>query len=187
MRNRADNVRGWTIEELALILLRQFKRLLAERGADLTDSQMRDIAQAAADKRVDGMGGVLQSVLRALDRITSESLSLLANWGLSFEESLKTPMTDMPGWDTTADFLSLANEKVNAELRISAGSALRVLLGEGSALGHVVTTAKHGAGDPEDVDAVIALRVIAHFLDAHTAEPRGVIEAAEAWLAANGR
>lgn len=186
MRNRADNVRGWTIDELVLILLRQFKRLLTERGADLTDSQMRDLAQAVVDKRADSMGDTLVAVRRALDQIAAESEALLAGWGLTFAESLRMPMEEMPGWDTTADFLSLANEKVNAELRISAGAALRLLFGESAALRDVLTTAKHGADDPEDVDAVIAVRALAYYLDADAADSDGVLEAADAWFGANG-
>ncbi|MBK9122017.1 MAG: hypothetical protein IPM16_02705 [Chloroflexi bacterium] len=187
MRNRADNVRSWTIEELILILMRQFKRLLAERGADLNDAQMRDLAQAVADNRGGSTDDTLSTIRNALNRVTAESEALLAGWGLTYTESLKTSMEDMPGWDTTADFLSLANEKVNAELRISAGSALRLLLGESEALRNVLTTATHGAGDPEDVDAVIALRAMAHFFGADATDSKGVLEASEAWLTANGR
>ncbi|NOG48943.1 MAG: hypothetical protein HND48_05395 [Chloroflexi bacterium] len=95
-------------------------------------------------------------------------------------------MEEMLGGDTTADFLSLANEKVNAELRISAGSALRLLFGESAALRDVLTTAKHGADDPEDVDAVIAVRALAYYLDADAADSDGVLEAADAWFGANG-
>lgn len=94
MRNRADNVRGWTIDELVLILLRQFKRLLTERGADLTDSQMRELAQAVVDKRADSMGDTLVAVRRALDQIAAESEALLAGWGLTFAESLRMPMEE---------------------------------------------------------------------------------------------
>jgi hypothetical protein len=157
IKNRADNVRSWSDYELTLILLRQFKRVLADQGADLPESQLKSLAEAAAQ---DQSHADLASVQTALRGAIHESLQLLESWGLSFSQSLNTEMGDMAGWDTTADFLTLANDKINAELRISAGSALLALLGDVSLIDHVQTQADYGAADPEDVDAVIAARVL---------------------------
>lgn len=157
MKNRAQNVLTWTVEELALILLRQFRRLLAERGADWTDLDLKALAART------GQRAVLESdapVMAALREIIAESEAQLAQWGMTFETSLSTGMEDMPGWDTTADFLSLANEKINAELRISAGSALLTLLGDARFARHALAVARHGRRDPEDVDAVISLKAL---------------------------
>lgn len=158
MKNRAQNVWTWSIEDLTLILLRQFKRLIAERGADLPDAELKALAARAAQHAVNE--GDAQ-VVAALRDIIAESEALLAGWGLTFDQSVATGMEDMPGWDTTADFLSLANDKINAELRISAGSGLLVLLGDAYHARHALTTVKHGIHDPEDVDAVITLRALA--------------------------
>lgn len=157
IKNRADNVRSWSDYELTLILLRQFKRVLADQGADLPETQLKSLAQAATQGQ---SNADLPAVRTALHAAIQESLTLLATWGLSFSQSLHTEMGDMAGWDTTADFLTLANDKINAELRISAGSALLALLGDASLMDHVQTQASFGAADPEDVDAVIAARVL---------------------------
>jgi hypothetical protein len=158
MKNRAQNVWTWTIEELTLILLRQFKRLIAERGADWSDADLKALA-ARAEKRAVSEGDA--AVVAALREIVAESEALLAQWGLTFEQSIATGMEDMPGWDTTADFLSLANDKINAELRISAGSALLALLGDVHFAPYALASVRHGIRDPEDVDAVITLRALA--------------------------
>jgi hypothetical protein len=158
MKNRAQNVWTWTIEELTLILLRQFKRLMAERGADLTDADLKALA-GRAEQRAINEGDA--PVIAALREIVAESEAVLAGWGLTFEQSVATGMEQMPGWDTTADFLSLANDKINAELRISAGSALLALLGDSHYARYALAAAKHGIRDPEDVDAVITLKALA--------------------------
>ena len=158
MKNRAQNVWTWTIEELALILLRQFKRLIAEREADWTDADLKALAGRAAQRTINEGDA---PVIAALREIVAESEALLSGWGLTFEQSIATGMEEMPGWDTTADFLSLANDKINAEVRISAGSALLALLGDPYYAHHALATVRHGIRDPEDVDAVITLRALA--------------------------
>jgi hypothetical protein len=158
MKNRAQNVWTWTIEELTLILLRQFKRLIADHGADLTDAALKALA-VRAERRAVNEGDA--AVIAALREIVVESEAVVEGWGLTFEQSVATGMEDMPGWDTTADFLSLANDKINAELRISAGSALLALLGDTYYARYALAAVKHGIRDPEDVDAVITLRALA--------------------------
>lgn len=183
IKNRAQNVWNWTIEELTLILLRQFKRLLAERGADLTDAEMKSLANRAASRAVTNDDS---AVVAALRQIVAESEDVIAGWGKSFAESLATGMEDMAGWDSTADFLSLANEKVNAEVRISAGTSLLALLGDRIYAGRALDTVRHGIGDPEDVDAVIALKALAFAagIDPRAADRLTVLDA---WIAADGR
>lgn len=158
VRNRAQNVASWTIEELITILLRQFKRMLSERGVELTESDIQAIAKQAATHQTDFANAhTLRAILREL---IGESLDVLMVWGFSFTKSLRTGMDALPGWETTADFLTLANEKGNAELRISAGAALLALLGDYSQVDKAWDTYQHGADDPEDVDAIIARRAL---------------------------
>lgn len=181
--SRAQNVWGWTLEELTLILLRQFRTLFAEKETPLSDSQMKALAQRAQQRALNE-GDAL--VTTALSRITAESTELLASWGYTFAQSLITSMTEIAGWDTTADFLSRANEKINAELRISAGSALAVLLGDLTQVAAVMTSFTHGMSDPEDVDALIARRALAFAagIDPRTGDFATRIEAWAASIAA---
>lgn len=182
MKNRAQNVWTWTIEELTLILLRQFKRLIADHGADLTDADLKALA-GRAEQRTVNEGDT--AVTAALREIVVESEALLAMWGLTFEQSVATGMEDMPEWETTADFLSLANDKINAELRISAGSALLALLGDPSYARYALAAVKYGIRDPEDVDAVITLRALAFSaqIDERATDRLAHIEQ---WVAAQG-
>lgn len=181
MKNRAQNVWTWTIEELTLILLRQFKRLIAERGADWTDADLKALA-GRAEQRAVREGDA--PVIAALREIVAESEALLSEWGLTFEQSVATGMEEMPGWDTTADFLSLANDKINAELRISAGSALLALLGDTHYARHALTAVKHGIRDPEDVDAVITLRALAFAAQIDESAPDRLSRIGQ-WVTAN--
>jgi hypothetical protein len=158
MHNRATNAASWEFRELLVILLRQFKRLIADKGVELTDAQIQVIAEdAAAQKAPSEQTLAIQSAMR---EILDESVNVLKQWDLSYEQALYTTMNDIPGWETTADFLELANAKGNAELRISAGSSLLAGLGDGQYADYLWQTVQHGANDPEDVDAVIAKRAL---------------------------
>jgi hypothetical protein len=66
-------------------------------------------------------------------------------------------MGDMPGWETTAEFLDIANEKSNAELRISAGSALILVLGDDRYKDYLTFLVENPALD--DVSAIMAKRI----------------------------
>lgn len=164
--DRATNIESWEIDALTLILLRQFKRLLTDKGVHLTDSHMQAIADAVANR--DLSDPHVPAIVSALDVLISESMSVLAGYGLSFAQSLATDMTDLSHlWQTTADFLSLANEKGNAEIRISAGSALMTLLGDYRRVDNLITMIEHDmqTHGTLDVDAMIckrALMFVAH-------------------------
>lgn len=157
--DRASNVEHWEFDRLVTILLRQFKRLLADRGVALTDLEMQQIGVAVA-----GQQPVPQdaAICDALVSVVKESEGVLAGWNLSFARSLSTDMNQMPGWETTADFLSIANEKVNAEVRISAGSALMLALGDLRGVPFLIQVVEHDyeAFGQLDVDAMIARRAL---------------------------
>lgn len=158
VRNRAENVQKWTLEELITILLRQFKRLLAERGQELTEAEIKTLAFSAVGRSATSPQA--DRVRAALRELVAESLDVLASWGLGYAQSLRTGMNTLTGWETTADFLTLANEKGNAELRISAGASLLACLGDVMYADKLWDTWQHGADDAEDVDAVIARRAL---------------------------
>jgi basic membrane lipoprotein Med (substrate-binding protein (PBP1-ABC) superfamily) len=81
---------------------------------------------------------------------------------LSFAEALQADMSRIPGWESTAEFLDLAERKANAELRIATGASLLLALGDPSVRAQVQTVIDHAArrGAP-DLDSVIAERVLA--------------------------
>jgi hypothetical protein len=151
----AENVEHWELDRLIVILLRQFRRVLADHGVELQDSTIRAIGgnptQAPDDLKA------------ALVAAIAESETVLAQWHLDFATSLKTDM-DALEWTTTADFLALANEKINAEVRISAGSSLLLLLGDRRHADYLLQAIDHDLNTQGrlDVDAMIARRALLH-------------------------
>lgn len=160
------------------MLLRQFKRLLSERGVDLADTDMKALAERAASRTQVSNETSVTTALRAM---IVESEAVLSQMGLTFPTSILTDMDDISGWETTADFLTLASEKINAELRISAGSALLTLLGDMTAVRLAFASATHGIDDPEDVDAVIAIRSLA-FAAHLDARAKDILTTLRSWI-----
>ncbi|MEM6281251.1 MAG: hypothetical protein AAF787_03580 [Chloroflexota bacterium] len=142
--------------DLLDILLRQFKRPLANYSIDLKSEDVDAISAAAAAKEPPSAHAV--EVREGLVKAVAESEAVLAGWELTFAQSLRTEMADMPGWETTAEFLDLANEKSNAELRIAAGSALVLALGDERYRHHLTFLIENPALD--DVSAIMAKRVV---------------------------
>jgi hypothetical protein len=127
--DRAQTFQTIPMVDLIAVLLRQMKRPLAnDAGLTLSDALADDMAQA----RVAGRAGPLAAaeLSAALIRVVTASEGVLAWWGLTFQQSLDTLMERIPGWTTTAEFLELANEKSNAELRITLGAALALILAD---------------------------------------------------------
>lgn len=152
---RGQTLGNAPLEDLLTILLRQFKRPLASKGVTLTDADAAQIAAAiAAGTPADDQRRAIADALVAL---IAESEAVLAQWGLSFEQALDTPMDVLPGWETTAEFLEIANEKSNAELRISAGAALLLALGDAR---HVDKIEAQIARDADEVEAQIGARIV---------------------------
>jgi len=165
-----------------LILLRQFKRLLAKHDVELTDTQMQQIGQHVADANSQPDAALIDPVKLALAAIITESVDLLGDWELTYAQSLAATMDDVGGWETTADFLEIANEKINAEIRISAGAALLTLLGDHRSVQFLLETIDHDlktAGDL-DVDAMMAKRALLHAANIN-AEDDDWLAKARAW------
>jgi hypothetical protein len=136
------------LDELLSVLLRQLKRPLATYGITLTDTE----AERLAAERIAGKPLSLPALLPALVNIVGESEAVLAKMGLTFIASLDTPMDRVSGWETTAEFLDLANEKSNAELRIVLGAALLWAFGDQQYASYM----KHLAnGDYGDETAIV--------------------------------
>lgn len=155
------NYRTAPLDDLLTILLRQFRRPLATRQIQLSDADAAALAKriAAREPLTDGD----QAIRAALAELVRESEGVLARWSLTFEQSLRTAVSDIPGWETTSDFLELAAEKTNAELRISTGSALLAALGDSGFAANLRTVI--ATAEP-DLETVIAERVLA--MDADT-------------------
>lgn len=142
------------LEELLSVLLRQFKRPLKSRGVTLTDAEADQLAQVITARQP--LTAQAVAVRDALLGLVAESESVLAQWDLTFEQALDTEMNAIPGWESTADFLELANIKSNAELRISTGSILLLALGDTSRVEHL----RFLATRPADLDTVLARRIL---------------------------
>lgn len=180
--DRANQVRQWPFDKLVVILLRQFRRLLDQQGVTVTDAQMQEIAQAAAAHAA--LPEPAAAIRTGLNALVAQSLEVLSAWDLSFAQSLSTEMSAIAGWETTADFLDIANRKANAEIRISAGSALLLILGETGRASLLIDAIEHDlkALGQLDVDAIIAQRALLHAsgIDAQASD---WLSALRAWVA----
>ncbi len=168
--DRTSPAATWPFETLVAVLLKQFKRPLAAQGLDLSDADAQTIAQDAAARAAPGE--MARAVVAALAAVIAESEAVLAGWGLSFRESLAADLDAIPGWHSTAEFLEIANQKTNAEIRIGAGAALLAVLGDQRHVPYLFDLVEH---DPDEVEAIIARRVLL-FLS-------GLDDGAPDWLA----
>ncbi len=154
--SRQSAFKNAPMPDLLDILLRQFKRPLANFDIDLTAEETERIsADVAARRPLDAKG---QQIRAGLIKVVEESKTVLAGWELTFQQALQTPMDKMPNWETTADFLEVANEKSNAELRIAAASALLLAMGETRYQDYLTFLVENPKLD--DVSAVMAERVL---------------------------
>lgn len=176
--NRTAGYERAPLDDLLAILLRQFKRPLLSHGVPLSDSEAAEIASAAL--RRETLTDKALAVQKALAELVSESESVLAGWNLSFAQAIETEMSDIPGWTTTADFLDIANEKANAELRISTGAALLVALGDYRSAPHLLTIVQRSGADA-DLDEVIARRVLL-FASGIRADDPAWLDKLRAWV-----
>lgn len=157
--NRVGAYEQAPLDELLAILLRQFKRPLESQGVTIPDAEAKAITKAVVDR--EPLGEKAQAVRAALVELVAESEKVLTGWNLSFQQSLNTDMSDIPGWETTAEFLELANEKANAELRIATGSALLAAFGDLRYKDYLLYIVEQSQNEPQpDLDQVIAQRVL---------------------------
>ncbi len=149
---RAQTFANAPLEDLLSVLLRQLKRPLASHGFALTDAQAASLAQG-------GLQENKPQLLQALQAVVAESEAVLAAMNLSFQASLDADMSTIGGWETTSEFLEIANEKSNAELRITLGSSLILAFGGRRDYGHdLLFLAQGDYGD----ETIIARRVLAY-------------------------
>jgi hypothetical protein len=149
------------LAELVVLLLKQFRRLLQDNGVTLSTQDMDAIAQSSAQHTPTHQHSALVEALIAL--VDESEQELMTRFNMSFTQALASDMQTIKGWETTAEFLELANHKSNAELRISAASTLLVFLEDRRKVAHlwVVITEDDGL---QDVEALLAQRAICHVL-----------------------
>ena len=166
------------LNDLIRVLLSQFKRLLADQGVTLTADETLEISRAIADRTSHPQ---LSPIRIAMKQLVKESVDLLDDrWNLTFLQSLYAEIADIDNWESTAEFLEIANEKSNAELRISAGSSLLVAMGELSFVPYLINIIHHDAG-VMDVDAVFAKRALLH-ISLRDGTSKDWFEQVEIWL-----
>jgi hypothetical protein len=162
MFNPAEELNKLPLASLLADLLKQVNKpsLLGARGIRLSHEEIEAIAaKVEAHESQDN-----KLLWEALLDIVQESLTeLKTRFGFSYAESLQTQdMNAIGGWETTAEFLEIANHKSNAELRISLGASLLAFLGDKRAAEHLFTVIVADAG-LNDVDALIAKRALSHY------------------------
>jgi hypothetical protein len=153
--DRTSAYQNAPLSELLAILLRQYRRPLAAHQIQLTDAEAETLARTITAHQLPGQ--MEQRLRAALIELVAESEAVLAGWNLTFQQSLDTEMSAIPGWESTAEFLEIANEKANAELRISTGAALLAALGDTSRAPDLLFLVERG---DDDLDSVIARRVL---------------------------
>lgn len=158
--NPAQPLRTAPVSELVALLLKQFKRLLADKDITLTTDTISAISEAAAQRATTiPQATALQT---ALVTLVEESQTVLQErFSMTFEQALAADMSAVGGWETTAEFLDIANHKSNAELRISTGSSLLTFIGDTHFVEHLWTVISDDAG-AWDVDASFAQRALCH-------------------------
>jgi hypothetical protein len=161
--DRTDQLLQVPLTHLVSDLLRQFNKptLLGKHGMELSKADMDNIAECV-EKR-ESLPDSVATINDALVEIVQESVDeLQQRFGLTFAESLATTdLSEIGGWETTAEFLEIANHKNNAELRISAGTSLMVFLGDTRPAEHLFTVI-HNDNGLDDVDAMIAKRALSY-------------------------
>lgn len=153
--DRAQMAQTAPLEDLLAILLRQLKRPLETLDVTLNSTDAQMLANAIVQR--EPLGDKAADVRNALVTLVQESEAVLAGWNLTFQTSLQTGMDAMPGWETTAEFLEIANTKSNAEIRIATGATLAAALGDFRFGESLLYLAQH---DATDVDSVAARRVL---------------------------
>lgn len=173
--DRAQTFAGAPIEDLISVLLRQLKRPLASHGFALTDAQAEALAQSCLANQTDER---VPALLAALEAVTAESAAVLERFGLRFQDSLDADMNQIGGWESTAEFLEIANEKANAELRITLASALALAFGGDRRWGaDLLYLARGDYGD----ETVIARRFLSFASGIDLGEPDWAARVAE-WI-----
>lgn len=146
--SRAQTFATAPMQDILYVVLRQLRRPLASKGVDISDAE----AQSLAAARIAGEALARPELITALLAVIEESEAVLAALGLTYVKSLDTDMATLGGWETTADFIDLAERKSNAELRITLAAGMALAYGqEQRYLPYLMHTAKGDYGDESSI------------------------------------
>ena len=146
--SRAQTFATAPMQDILYVVLRQLRRPLASKGVDISDAEAQNLAAA----RIAGEALARPELIAALLAVIEESEAVLAALGLTYVKSLDTDMATLGGWETTADFIDLAERKSNAELRITLAAGMALAYGqEQRYLRYLMHTAKGDYGDETSI------------------------------------
>ncbi len=147
------------LQEILDLLFRQLEGALTRRDQSLGAKPSRDLIAALAAGETPGSVNALAVVLIS---IVEDKLKMLRDLlSVDFAGSLAADITQGADWESTADLLSIANEKAGAEQAILIASALLVACGKSEYASYLIDAIEADAG-ALDVDAVIARRILLH-------------------------
>ena len=173
-----DRLANAPLAEILRLLLRQLDDALTHRDYSLmiSDSRQLVFALEAAEP-----SDRLNDLVAILIRLIEDSLKTLRDrLSVDFAGSLAADITQLAAWESTADLLSIANDKAIAEQEILIASALLVACGRSEYASYLIDVIEDDAG-LMDVDAVIARRILLHVgaIDGTNAH---LLSQARAWL-----
>ena len=156
------------VSEVLLMLLSHLRSALADAGLALSGAANQELAAALANGDPHPSR---EALIKTLTALVDDSLKALqAGWGQDFAAALGAEVSGPSAWETTAEYLALANQKAELETRIVTGSALLVAAGRGEYAMHLQDVIKQDAG-ALDVDAIVAGRILRHVDAAGSAPP----------------
>ena len=147
------------LADILNLLLRQFSEELAEAGLRLGDATINQMSSDLASRRASGAASSLVDVLIPL--VDDNLNQLNSRWSLRFPEFLAADCSQIDNWQSTAELLELANNKIEIEQRIVTGSALLVICGRHDYAEYLLDVLEYDMG-LMDLDAVIAKRALLH-------------------------
>ncbi len=155
----ADRLGKAPLSEIILVLLQYFHAPLAENDLTLGAEEARELAQAlSSGRRRLRADALTQTIANLVDDCLT---TLRVRWRMDFPTALRAELSDIGPWQSTAEFLELANDKAEAETQIALGAALLVATGRSEYTPYLINVIDHDAG-ASDLEATVARRVLLH-------------------------
>ena len=139
-----DRLANAPLAEILRLLLRQLDDALTHRDYSLmiSDSRQLVFALEAAEP-----SDRLNDLVAVLIRLIEDSLKTLRDrLSVDFAGSLAADITQLASWESTADLLSIANDKAIAEQEILIASALLVACGRSEYASYLIDVIEDDAG-----------------------------------------
>ena len=147
------------LSEVILMLLQYFRAYLAENNLTLGADEARELAQAlAAGQRHVRVETLTGTIAKLVDGCIT---SLRVRWQMDYPTALRAELSDIGPWQSTAEFLELANDKAEAETQIALGAALLVADRRSEYAPYLINVIEYDAG-ALDLEATVARRLLLH-------------------------